>query len=245
MLDEEFLQTEWFSTYRELREKLSKNDFCLDSETSYEFLKNEYKLNCSIESIKIAVNYLIAEGIIDTIHDKSEKIKSLTRSSRDVGFISDYSDKGRRPKIRSIVLELISRDQINDEVKQYIVNQDELLYIHHYHLQLVDNIPHALADTYIPYSLFKDIFPVLRDSAIDLYVLMEKLGYPVTQKEERLYVDMPTPKEQKFLELLHNKQQQVVRLDCRVWSNSTLVEICILCDRGDLYEFNYNVSMNS
>lgn len=125
MLDEELLQTEWFSTYRELREKLSKNDFCLDSETNYEFLKNEYKLNCSIESIKIAVNYLIAEGIIDTIHDKSEKIKSLTRSSRDVGFISDYSDKGRRPKIRSIVLELISRDQINDEVKQYIVNQDE------------------------------------------------------------------------------------------------------------------------
>lgn len=245
MFNDELLQTEWFSTYQELREQLSRNDFCLDSKENFKFLKNEYKLNCSIESIKIAVNYLIAEGIIDTKPNKSEKIKNLTRSSRDVGFISDYGDKGRSPEIKSIVLELVSIDQISDEIKQYIVNQDEVLYIHHYHLQLVDNIPHALADTYIPYSLFKDLFPVLRDSAIDLYVLMKNLGYPVTRKEERLYTDMPTPKEQKFLELLRNQQQQVVRLDCRVWSNSTLVEICILCDRGDLYEFNYNVSMSS
>lgn len=245
MCKDELYKTEWFITYQKLREILPKDNFCLESNETYESLRNEYKLNCSIESLKIAVNYLIAEGIIDVNQVKSEKIKSLTRSSRDVGFISDYSDKGRCPEIKTITLELVSIDQINDEIKQYIISQDELLYIHHYHLQLVDNIPHALADTYIPYSLFKDLFPVLRNSAIDLYILMKKLGYPVTRKEERLYVDMPTPKEQKFLELLDNKQQQVVRLDCRVWSNSTLVEICILCDRGDLYEFNYNVSMSS
>lgn len=244
MRNGEAFQPEWFSIYQKLRMILPCKGFYLDDITDYEFLRKNYQLDCSTESLKLAVNYLIAEGIIDIGQDKKEKIKNLTRSNRDVGFISDYSNEGRCPEIKSIVLELISVDQIKQEIKQYIRNHDELLYIHHYHLQLVDGIPHALADSYIPYSLFRDIFPVLRDSALELYLLMKNLGYPVTRKEERLYVDMPTPQEQKYLELLHNKQQQVVRLDCRVWSNSTLVEICLLCDRGDLYEFNYNVSMS-
>lgn len=245
MFNDKLLHTEWYSTYQKLRKIVPKDNLYLDRKENYEFLRNEYKLNCSLESIKIAISYLIAEGVVDVKYDKSEKIKSLTRSSRNVGFISDYSDKGRCPEIKSIILELVPINQIDDKIKQYIISQDEVLYIHHYHLQLVDSIPHALADSYIPYSLFKDLFPVLRDSAIDLFVLMKQLGYPVTQKEERLYVDMPTPKEQKYLGLLHNQQQQVVRLDCRVWSNSTLAEICLLCDRGDLYEFNYNVYMNT
>lgn len=243
MINRKHIQPEWSLAYQELRSILASKYICLESVDDFESIAKEFNLNYSIDAIKIAIRFLISEGIIDTKYNAEEKIKTLTRSNRDVGFISDYSNESRSPIIKTIVLELISADKIQKNVQQYINIQHSPLFIHHYHLQLVDNIPHALADSYIPYNLFKDIFSILRDSSVDLFILMKELGYPVTHKAERVYVDMPTPQEQKYLDLLHNKHQQVVRLDCRVWSKSSLVEVCLLCDRADLYEFNYEIYM--
>jgi DNA-binding GntR family transcriptional regulator len=165
------------------------------------------------------------------------------RSKRDVGFITDYTAAGRSPSIHTLTLEVIPVAQVRPEAQKYLPYGDQELMIRHLNVQSVDGIPHAISDSYIPHHYFSSLLPHLRDTSIDLYKHMKELGYPVTHKKECLHVDMPTLYERRLLQLIDLLRVQIVRLDCRVWSGDKLVEVCLLCDRADLYEFHYDIPM--
>jgi DNA-binding GntR family transcriptional regulator len=233
----------WKVFYEALREKIIKGEIKADNHSAYLKLKNQLNLNLSQEQEQEAINYLIAEGLIQFQKNKLAFTPPPARSRRDTGFLEDHKSDSRQPSIRTITLEVLTVAQISDLAKRYISNNDEL-WIHHYHIQLIDNIPYALADSYIPHRLFRNLIPALSHTSIDLYSLMSEAGYPPTSKEERLYIDMPTLPEREDLQILEKMRIQVVRLDSRVWSEKTLVEVCLLCDRADLYEFNYRVAIH-
>jgi DNA-binding GntR family transcriptional regulator len=139
-----------------------------------------------------------------------------------------------QPSVRTLRLEVFPTSQICPEARLYLPNIEEL-WIRHYHVQLINHIPYALADSYIPHQKFSSLIPVLRNTTVDLYKLMANLG---------LFIDMPTLEEREYLEILELMRVQVMRIDTRVWSDESLIEVCILCDRADLYEFNYTVDMH-
>lgn len=234
---------DWLLFYEALRKKITSGKVHSDHTLCIQKIKQVEKLDLSPEDEQQAISFLIAEGLMKQQNEHLMFNAPLARSRRDTGFFDDYTAVGRKPSIKTLILEVFPASQIQSEARAYFQNLDELL-IRHYHIQLIDNIPYALADSYIPYQQFKSLIPVLRNTTVDLFKLMTKLGYKPIKKEERLYIDMPTLEEREHLNILELLRVQVMRLECRVWSERGLVEVCFLCDRADLYEFNYTVDMN-
>jgi DNA-binding GntR family transcriptional regulator len=236
---------EWLFFYEKLRERIISGIIKSDQEISLEILKTEMKIDISQNNAMQAIDFLIAEGLIKMKNNQITAELVPARSKRNVGFMEDYLAAGRNPRIETLSIEVIPVSQVKRQARIYIPYEEDELLIRHYHVQLIDNIPYAIADSYIPHKYFERLLPKLRNTPIDLYCLMESLGYYPTKKKESLYVDMPTLLERELLQIIELMRVQVVRLDCQVWSNSTLVEICLLCDRADLYEFNYSVDMKT
>lgn len=237
--------TEWLSFYEKLREKIVSGIIKSDQEISIESLKVEMDIDISQKIFIQVVDFLIAEGLLKVKNNVITTSPVPARSKRNVGFMKDYLSAGRKPRIETHRLEVIPVSQVNYKAKKFIPFQEDELLIRHYHVQLIDDIPYAIADSYIPHKYFENLLPKLRNTSTGLYSLMGTLGYSPTRKEESLYVDMPTLLERELLKIIELMRVQVVRLDCQVWSNSTLVEVCLLCDRADLYEFNYSVDMKT
>jgi DNA-binding GntR family transcriptional regulator len=236
---------EWLIFYENLRQKIVSGIIKSDQEISIEAITKEMGIKISSESLMQAIDFLIAEGLVKQKNNQITTIPIPVRSERDVGFIEDYSIEGRHPRIETQRLEVIPVSQVKKEARKYIPLEENDLLIHHYHVQIIDDIPYAIADSYIPHKYFESLLPKLRNSSIDLFYSMKSLGYPPTHKQESLYVDMPTLLERELLKIIELMRVQVVRLDCQVWSNSTLVEVCLLCDRADLYEFKYNINIKT
>lgn len=214
-------------------------------EISIDEIKREIGIDISSKDTVQAINFLIAEGLLKQKNNQITSTPIPARSKRNVGFIEDYASEGRKPRIKTINLEVIRVSQVKEKAKKYIPFNDDELIIRHFHVQYIDNIPYAIADSYIPHKIFYSLLPKLKNTSIDLFSLMGQLGYYPTSKNELLSVDMPSLLERELLDIIELIRIQVVRLDCQVWSNSTLVEVCLLCDRADLYEFNYTVKMKS
>ena len=236
--------TEWLLFYEKLREKIVSGVIKSDKEISIETIKSEIDINISRKNFLQVVDFLIAEGLLKLKNDKITTTLVPARSKRNVGFINDYLSVGRKPRIETHCLEVIPVFQVNSKAKKLIPLDENELLIRHYHVQFIDDIPCAIADSYIPHKYFVELLPKLKNTSVDLFTLMGSLGYAPTRKEESLHVDMPTLLERKLLRIIELMRVQVVRLNCQVWSNSTLVEVCLLCDRADLYEFHYNVDIN-
>jgi DNA-binding GntR family transcriptional regulator len=233
----------WLLFYEALRKGIISGKLQPEDPLSFQELRQHANLNLSPEEEHQAINFLIAEGLIKQQHNHLTFSAPPARSRRDTGFIEDHLASGHQPSVRTLRLEVFPTSQICPEARVYLPNSEEL-WIRHYHVQLIDNIPYALADSYIPHREFTSLIPFLRNTTVDLYKLMSNLGYRATKKEERLFIDMPTLEEREYLEILELMRVQVMRLDTRVWSDESLIEVCILCDRADLYEFNYTVDMH-
>lgn len=233
----------WLLYYEELRKGIINGEVQSDNPLSFQELRQNVNLNLSPEEESQAINFLIAEGLIKQKHNHLTFNAPHARSRRDTGFIEDHTASGLRPSVKTLRLEVFPTSQICQEAKIYLPNTEEL-WIRHYNIQLIDNIPYALADSYIPYQEFSSLIPLLRNATVDLYKLMESLGHSATKKKERLFIDMPTLEEREYLDILELMRVQVMRIDTRVWSNENLIEVCLLCDRADLYEFNYTVDMH-
>jgi DNA-binding GntR family transcriptional regulator len=232
----------WLLFYEALRQGIVSGMIKPDDPSSLQELKQRMNLELSQEEEQEAINFLIAEGLIKQQQNRLTFSSPPARSRRDTGFIEDYLATGRKPSVKTLHLEVFPTSQICSEARIYLPDSEEL-WIRHYHIQLIDNVPYALADSYIPHQIFTSLIPLLRNTTVDLYKLMAQLEYRATKKEERLYIDMPTLEEREYLEILELMRVQVMRLDTRVWSGENLIEVCLLCDRADLYEFNYSVDM--
>jgi DNA-binding GntR family transcriptional regulator len=232
----------WLLFYEVLRQGVVSGKVKPEDPLSLQELKQQTNLELSPKEELEAINFLIAEGLIKQQQNHLTFSAPPARSRRDTGFIEDYLATGRKPTVKTLSLEVFPTSQICSEARIYLPPSEDL-WIRHYHIQLIDNVPYALADSYIPHEKFKSLIPSLRNTTIDLYKLMAQMEYRASKKEERLYIDMPTLEEREYLEILELTRVQVMRLDTRVWSGDNLIEVCLLCDRADLYEFNYSVDM--
>ena len=233
----------WLLFYELLRKDIINGKANPDDPLFLKKLKLRSNLNLTLEEEQEAINFLIAEGLIKKKQTNLTFNTPPARSRRDTGFIEDYLATGRSPSVKTLRLEVFPTSKVCAEARIYLPNTEEL-WIRHYHIQLLNDIPYALADSYIPQQKFTNLIPFLRNTTVDLYKLMEKQGYQATRKEERLYIDMPTLEEREYLNILELMRVQVMRLDTRVWSGESLIEVCLLCDRADLYEFNYKMDMH-
>lgn len=244
MASDATVMPQWLVFYQALRGGIISGRINSSHQLALLELKQQLNLELTPAQEQEVINFLIAEGLIKRHQNQIMVTPLPARSRRDTGFIEDYRRANRQPTIQTLRLEVLPIQQIPEAAQHYIVNGTDELWIRHYHVQLIDGLPYALADSYIPHRLFNSLVPVLRHSSTDLFRLMGDVGYPPTIKEERLYIDMPTLAEREALQMLDLMRVQVMRLECQVWSDATLVEVCLLCDRADLYEFNYRVELH-
>lgn len=190
--------------------------------------------------VLVALEALSAEGLVLNSNQDYTVQGTPNRSKRGFGFISDYESEGRLPTIKSIVLEIIPNNSLVDEVKLSLNLDPTDFAIRHKSVQFVDGLPVAIADSYIPFNLFNSVYNKLRDSVIDLFDLMAECGHFPTYGEESIYVDVPNSEERDLLQLQKLGRINVARIKRIVRNESRVLEYCILCDRADVYEFQYS-----
>lgn len=230
----------WCTVYDELRSKIKSG--LLRAEST--IVRAQVAPHVSDFDFERAVDRLKDEGLL-RMSGEDEILIATTRarSRRTTSFIADYAQQGRVPSISTIHCEIISIDDAPKFVVDSFRDTSTNMLVQHLHVQSVDGEPHAIANSFVPYDIIGSKYKKIINGDMDLHSIFCDLGYNVTEKEETLYVDSPTMEERDFLSIMDKPMLQVVRLDCAVWSNEKLLEVCLLCDRSDLYEFYYKVGV--
>lgn len=198
-------------------------------------------LACTNDLVRQALEMLRDEGLVSESRPGVFAVaEARARSARRASFRADYADQGRSPTVRTLSLDIVSTEEVQDEVRSLC--QAEQLVIRHHSIQSVDGVPHAIAESYVPYELLGSQYRNLRDGKEDVYDILNRLGKQPSHKRESLWVDTPSVEERKGLQLQNLPGVRVVRLSCAVWDHDVLLEVCRLTDRADLYEFIYDVS---
>jgi DNA-binding GntR family transcriptional regulator len=199
------------------------------------------EIRCDPEMLRRGMEMLLDEGLV-LPHARPgtfEIAARLARSDRDTSFTTDYRLQGRRPEITTIDLTIVSSED-GPDLQEFF--GDRTL-IRHRHVQAVDGVPHAIADSFVPFQYLEGSYSQLRNGRSDLWELLEAAGVPPTRKREALAFDTPNGEERRLLDIESTPAVKVVRLDCRVWSGDIPVEFCRLVDRADLYQFIYEVDI--
>ena len=179
------------------------------------------------ENFRKAIDRLVDEGVLLRASDDRVVVtQPRARSRRGASFQEDYLDQGRSPTIRRISLAMIPVDDAPELVRQ-IFHRHSML-VRHYHVQSVDGVPHALADSFVPYDIVSSQWQEIKSGSYDLFAVLATAGHPVTRKEETLYVDTPTLQEHIDLGIETMPSVSVVRLDCALYSGQHPVEVCLL-----------------
>lgn len=224
--------------YDDIRKKIRNGELTAEAE-----VRNVYGDIISFRSeYDKAVALLVDDGLLRQESGKILVNKVRARSKRGSSFKEDYSAQGRKTEIKVIKTEVVPVGQCPVYVQDAYKHQKQTsMLFRYYHVQIVDGIPHAVADSYFPFEIVAEGFGSITSGDMDVYDYMKNKKYVPTRKKETLYVDSPDSNERVHLKLSETPGIAVVRLDCSVFSDATLIECCMLCDRADLYEFTYDV----
>ena len=203
----------------------------------------ELGLDGASPDVTKALGFLVTEGVLCVRRGRYHVLGKPARSSRRTSFFSDYKRARRIPSVRTLSLDIVPVDEIEEDIAPLFRLSSTPLVIRHYHIQEIDDVPYALALSYLPHDILEGVYSRLKDSGIDLYAMMADVGYKPTRKRETLCVDVPTHHERNLLKLDGLDRVMVVRIDGVVSSKDRIVEVCKLCDRADLYEFTYDVEL--
>ncbi len=183
-----------------------------------------------------ALNFLANEGLLfRKLDNRFIVAKPRARSRRSASFESDYASQNRHPTRDMLELNILPCVEAPEFVREQL--DKRLILVRYHHIQIVDDVPHAIADSYVPYDILGNRYKELEERGTS--DLLKDIGYPATHKEERLHVATPSLPERELLRMVEMPTLSVVRLNCTIWSEETIVEVCLLCDRADLYEFHY------
>lgn len=239
-MDMENASLTWFELYDELRSKIKSGELRAEAVLD----KTTVASHASDTDYRRVIDRLVDEGLIQRNASGALTVSRVrARSRRSVSFQEDYAAQGRSPTTYTIDLTLIPLEEAPSFVQEALRYSGCSMLVRHYHLQSVDGVPHALADSFVPYELVGKRWNDIKAGNHDIFALLSDLGIVVTEKQETLYVDAPTLSERELLGMTSMPGLQVVRLDCIVWSGSKIVEVCLLCDRADLYEFTYRIKI--
>ena len=222
----------WLKVCDQIREAIESGRLFAESELK----KETVTPNADNSEFDRALNFLANEGLL--LRGSGNRFivaKPRARSRRSASFQRDYSAQNRKPTRNTLELKILPLKEAPELVRAQLESSPIL--VRHHHVQIVDDIPHAIADSYVPYDILGERFGELKER--DVFDLLGEVGHPVTHKEERLHVDTPSLPERELLGMVEMPTLPVIRLYCIVWSKETVVEVCLLCDRADLYEFQY------
>ncbi|MFZ5642512.1 MAG: GntR family transcriptional regulator [Bacillota bacterium] len=193
-------------------------------------------------TIQQAVNALISEGLVITYGGSARRTvyNPPSRSTRCCGFLSDAGKSGRQEIIE---IKFIEKEDLLPESARNHVETPALLYKT---LQWKDNIPVAISSSFLPQILPLDFMKKeLSTGSVELYELMKDNGFVPTTCRESLIAALPTVEEQEILQL-PNSTMPVVKIKRLVFdARGNLLEYCLLIDRSDCYEFQYEFPMKS
>ncbi|MGI6110145.1 MAG: GntR family transcriptional regulator [Eubacteriaceae bacterium] len=199
-------------------------------------------------TVKRAMDSLVAKGLIlkrrgagsfvqdINIDDLSNAFNSM--SSQVAGFTEDYRKTGK--KITSIVhiFEVIVPPE--NVAKQLRIEPESFTY-HILRTRLLDGVPAATEDMYMPIDIIPGLKMEHLESSIYRYI-REDLGHRVYSAHRTLRAKMPTEEYKKYLQLADNvplfEVEQVGFLD-----DGRRFEYSISEHPGDKYEF-FTVSFN-
>lgn len=232
--------TRYYELFDDLRARILSGELGAEAELTHGIVAPR----ADARDFARALAQLRDEGLIRATPDGGLTVaRPRARSKRGTSFQQDYASQGRAPAVRTVSLHIVPlQHQVPEVVREAYGNAEDLV-VEHYHVQSVDDVPHAIARSYVPYTILQREWSALQHGGRDLCALLADRGHPVTEKQETLYVDVPTAEERRLLEITDMPAVGVVRLDCIQWSGGRVVEVCLLCDRADLYEFTYRIPL--
>lgn len=221
----------WLRICDRIREKIESGD--LLAETSLE--QDSIALQTNEADFFRAAEHLALEGLLHRTSDGRFIVaERRAKSQRSASFENDYSSQNRRPRRDTLDLRILPSSEAPEFVQTHLKSP---ILVRHHHVQIVDGTPHAIADSYVPYDLIGQRYQELEKD--DVFDLLSDAGYRVTRKREIIRVRAAKPFERKHLDIEDKPSVRIIRLDCIVWSDEKVVEVCLLYDRADLYELQY------
>jgi len=193
-------------------------------------------------TVHAAVQALIQEGLVFSHgHGGRERfVRPLPeRSTRRGGFLTEFGERGRLEILR---LEVVSDPGLLPPPVAERLRPPVLRY---HTRQWRDRLAVALSDSYLPDRLpLEGLARMLADPKTDLYRAMESLGFAPAICEETLVARPPRPEEAELLQLPRHAAVPVVEIHRQVFDpEGNLLEVCLLVDRADCYEFVYRFSV--
>ncbi|SEN28627.1 GntR family transcriptional regulator [Lihuaxuella thermophila] len=235
----------WQEIYNILRNRILSGELKPGQEfpTNFELMK-EFEAHAA--TVQNAVNALIRDGLVfsagnTTQRRKVRPIYTSHRSHRKGDFIREHGESGRE-----IVLSLKILDKKEDIPKQ-IGTEIEPPVLFYHTLQMRDDLIIAVTRSYIPHTLPLDqLKEQLSKPNAMIYEAMKSLGLNPYHCEETLVSSIASTSEIEELQLPKNTSIPVVRITRKVFDpEGKLLQICMMVDRGDCYEFQYRFPLFS
>lgn len=200
------------------------------------------KKNFSESDIDKALYYLTLENKVEKKGEMFFQKLPHARSQRKASFDEDYKSSKRKPSCDILDLRILPISTIPEDAQAAFSGTSDLV-LFYKTLQKVDLIPHAISSSFIPHDSFPGLYEKLSLGHTDYFEVFKQSGFEATNRKESLHVDIPRKEERELLELQGLDRINVVRIQGCVFSGEKLIEYYYLCDRADLYVFNYEVSI--
>jgi GntR family transcriptional regulator len=227
----------WQEIYQILRDRILNGDLKPGQEfpTNFQLMK-EFEAHAA--TVQNAVNALIREGLVFSAGNTTQKRKVRPvpyRSNRRGDFIREHGESGREIVLGLKILESV--EEIPEQIRTEI--QPPALFYHT--LQMRDDLIVAVSRSYIPHTLPLDqLKEQLAKPNAMIYEAMKSLGLNPFNCEETLISSIASSAEIEELQLPKNSSIPVVRITRKVFDpDGKLLQICIMVDRADCYEFQY------
>lgn len=148
---------------------------------------------------------------------------------------------GRKPRVQ--FLEQPALVAANAEIASHLHIEPNSLVLKRYRLQLADNLPYRLIESYYPADLFGELLTTDIGTTPLFAWLQERHGLKVVHAREVLIARLATPNERSLLQISANAP--VVAIDRTVWASSGRpVELAHILAVAALYTFTYEYDIH-
>ncbi|HLI05939.1 MAG TPA: GntR family transcriptional regulator [Ktedonobacteraceae bacterium] len=156
-------------------------------------------------------------------------------------FLKDMERMGRKPRVQ--FLEQPALVAANAEIASHLHIEPNSLVLKRYRLQLADNLPYRLIESYYPADLFGELLTTDIGTTPLFAWLQERHGLKVVHAREVLIARLATPNERSLLQISANAP--VVAIDRTVWASSGRpVELAHILAVAALYTFTYEYDIH-
>ncbi len=155
-------------------------------------------------------------------------------------FLKDMERLGRKPQVQ--FLEQPALVPSNAEIASRLSIEKGTLVLKRYRLQMADNLPYRLIESYYPSDLFGELLTTdIGDKPLFAW-LQEQHGLSVSRAQEIVIARLATPHERRFLRI--SPSAPIVALNRTVWTETNrTVEWARIIAVAALYAFTYEYNM--